>query len=199
MPDGWKCRAEPVAALKSAFDVFMDFIAAVDTGDRVGLSIYNAPGGEGLLESGLTDDYGALVNVVNHRQAGHYHLYTNTGGGLHNGREHLDAEGRANARKMIVLMTDGLSNWRNGSFNVNAARQYVLDEAALCAHESRKYKIMTISLGVGADTEIMQQVADMTGGKHFNVPGGSSHQEMYEQLYAAFEEIAKARPLRLVQ
>ena len=34
---------------------------------------------------------------------------------------------------------------------------------------------MTISLGVEADTATMQAVADGTGGKHYNVPGGTDH------------------------
>jgi hypothetical protein len=64
---------------------------------------------------------------------------------------------------------------------------------------SKKYKVMTISLGIEADTATMQSVADITDGKHFNVPGGANHQAMHDQLYDAFEEIAKARPLVLVK
>jgi hypothetical protein len=100
---------------------------------------------------------------------------------------------------MMVLMTDGLANWHGGRYDLAGAAQHIADEASLCAAEPRKYKIMTISLGVGADTSTMQGVADVTGGKHFNVPGGSSHQEMHDQLYDAFEEIAKARPINLVK
>lgn len=198
-PDHWKCRAEPVYALKDSMAVFMDFIAEVDTNDRVGLSIYNALDGEGILESALTDDYDSISNIVSHRQAGHYHQYTNIGAGLHVARVHLDSNGRPNANKMIVLMTDGLANWRNGSYNLSAAAQYITDETALCADESRKYKVMTISLGSGADTSTMQGVADATGGTHYNVPGGTTHDVMHAQLYAAFEAIAKARPLKIVK
>ena len=54
-------------------------------------------------------------------------------------------------------------------------------------------------MGTGADTSIMQQAADLTEGIHFNVPGGSSQADYYNQLYATFEQIAKARPLKLVK
>jgi Mg-chelatase subunit ChlD len=134
-----------------------------------------------------------------HRQAGHYHQYTNIGGGLKKGREHMDAAARSYASKLIVLMTDGLANWCNGQYNLSAAAQQIASETALCAAEPRKYKVVTISLGVEADTATMQAVADGTGGKHYNVPGGSDHQTMHAQLYAAFEEIAKARPIKLVK
>jgi hypothetical protein len=198
-PDLWKVRAEPMAALKSSVDVFMDFISAVDTNDRVGLAVYNAADGEGQVEIALTENYDPIVQSVNTKQAGHYHQYTNIGAGLHEARVHLDNNARPNASKMIVLMTDGVANWKNGTYNEAAANQYVLDEAALCAHESRKYPIMAISLGAGADTSIMQQAADITGGRHFNVPGGSSQEDYYQQLYDVFEEIAKARPLQIVK
>jgi hypothetical protein len=199
VPDLWKCRAEPVYALKDATGVFMNFIRSVDTSDRVGLVIYNASNGEAKLESPLTDNLDAITNIVTQRQAGHYHQYTNIGAGMTSARQHLDSTARPNAYKMIVLMTDGLANWHNGQYDLAGAAQQINNEANLCAAESRKYKIMTISLGAGADTATMQSVADITGGKHFNVPGGSTHQQMHEQLYDAFEEIAKARPLKLVK
>ncbi len=196
-PDLWKGRAEPMAALKSSVDVFMDFISAVDTNDRVGLSVYNATDGEGKLEIALTDDYDPIVTSVATKQAGHYHSYTNIGGGLHSARVHLDGNARPNASKMIVLMTDGNANWVNGAYNEDAANQYVLDEAALCAE--KKYPIMAISLGAAADATIMQQAADISGGRHFNVPGGSSQEDYYQQLYDVFLEIARARPLQIVK
>jgi hypothetical protein len=196
-PDLWKVRAEPISALKASVDVFMDFISSVDTNDRVGLSVYNAPNGEGKLEIALTDVYDPIVQSVNTKQAGHYHQYTNIGAGLHEARLHLDSNARPHASKMIVLMTDGNANWRNGQYNENAANQYLINEANLCA--AAKYPIMAISLGSAADASIMQQTADISPGKHFNVPGGSSQQDYYDQLYDVFEEIAKARPLKIVK
>lgn len=198
-PDHWKVRAEPLYALKDATGVFMDFIGEVDTNDRVALVIYNGPDTGGYLEQAFTDDYDSISNIVSHRQAGHYHQYTNIGGGLKKGREHMDASARAHASKLIVLMTDGLANWCNGSYNLANAAAQITEETGYCAMDSRKYKVVTISLGVEADTATMQAVADGTGGKHYNVPGGADHQTMHTQLYAAFEEIAKARPLKLVK
>ena len=56
-PDHWKCRAEPVYALKDATGVFMDFIEEVDTDDRVALVIYNGPERAAMLEQAFTDDF----------------------------------------------------------------------------------------------------------------------------------------------
>jgi hypothetical protein len=114
-------------------------------------------------------------------------------------RLHLDASARPNAKKMIVLMTDGNANWYNGAYNEAAANQEVINEANLCAATSRRYPIITISLGAGADTSIMQQVADITNGYHFNVPGGSSIQQMQDDLEDAFRSIANHRPMQIVK
>ena len=46
---------------------------------------------------------------------------------------------------------------------------------------------------------IAEQAANLTEGVHFNVPGGSSQADYYDQLYSTFEQIAKARPLKLVK
>lgn len=196
--DLWKVSAQPVTAVKNAMDVFMDYIQEVDTNDRVGVTAYNYYDGDGKLESELTHDFASLVNIVQQRQAGHYHEYTNIGAGLEEARKHLEAEGRPGAFKMVVLMTDGKANWVNGGYNINGAAQYVLNEAQACANNG--WPIITISLGAGADEELMGQVAEISkGGQHFNVPGGQSVAEYSAALMQVFRDIADARPLKIVK
>ena len=48
------------------------------------------------------------------------------------------------------------------------------------------------------DDALMQQIADTTGGRHFNVPGGGTIEEYEAQLKDVFREIAADRPLRLL-
>jgi hypothetical protein len=196
-PDLWKVRAQPVTAVKDAVDVFLEYIQEVDTNDRVGVAVYNAYDGEGVCETELTDDFQLIEDIVRERQAGHYHNYTNIGAGMHTAREELDQHGRLGAFKMIVLITDGNANWVNGGYNTQGARQYVLDEAQLAA--DRRYPIVTISLGAGADTWLMQQVAEITESTHFIVPGGQSVEEYSEDLKQVFHDIAGQRPLQLVK
>ena len=45
----------------------------------------------------------------------------------------------------------------------------------------------------------MQQVADITNGMHFNIPGGGSVASYEADLNDTFKEIAAYRPLRLVK
>ena len=197
MPDMWKASAQPITAVKNSVDLFVHFIQESESDDQMGLAIYNGPDGEGILESTLTKNYGFINSQSNQRQAGHYHNYTNIAAGMKEARDELDARARPGAFKMIVLLTDGVANWNNGGVNQSAARDAVIHEAYLAA--DRKYVIVTISLGAGADKNLMQQVADITSGSHFNIPGGQTVEEYAEDLTEVFQKIASHRPLRLVQ
>ena len=64
--------------------------------------------------------------------------------------------------------------------------------------QEAKIKIMTISLGANADTGLMQQIADITGGEHFNIPGGQTVAQYTQQLQDHFNIIAADRPLKLI-
>ncbi len=196
-PDLWKVSAQPITAVKDATDVFMDYMREVDTDDRVGLAIYNSDNGEGQIEETLTSDLDAVVDTAEQLQAGHYHSYTNIGAGLKAAREELDENGRSGAFKLIILMTDGNANWVNGGYSTSGADAYVMSEAQECL--DRKYPVVTVSLGAGADTSIMEAVAELTNGTHFNVPGGQSVDDYSEDLQEVFHNIASDRPLKIVQ
>ncbi|EAQ82467.1 pilus assembly protein TadG-related protein [Blastopirellula marina] len=196
-PDLWKASAQPITAVKNSVDLFIHFMQEGDGRDRIGLAVYNAPNGDGLLESTLTENLPFIMTQSRQRQAGHYHNYTNIGGGMTVGREELQTRGRKGAVKMMVLLTDGQANWVNGGVNNNAAKNYVLNEAYLCADQG--FTIITISLGAGADKALMDQVAEITGGVHFNVPGGQTVDEYSEDLTEIFRQVAGHRPLKLVK
>ncbi len=195
-PDLWKVSAYPVTAVKDAVDVFMDYITTIKTNDRLGLVVYDASDGEAILESPLTTDLDYVADIAQHRQAGHYHRMTNIGAGLRVARQHLEANGRDGAFKMIVLMTDGCANWYHGYYDPTAARNDVISEAEIAA--GLHYPIVTISLGANADLNLMQDVADITESRHFNVPGGQAVADYRDDLFAVFQDIAANRPLKLV-
>jgi len=192
----WQTSEQPITAVKDAFSVFLAFMQQVDTDDRVGLAVYTSDDGTGLLENGLTDNFQQIEDTSRQRQAGHYHSYTNISAGMQKARVELENNGRAGALRMIVLMTDGKANWHNNSYNPTAAVNNVRAEAQLAADNG--FPIVTISLGADADAGLMQEAADITGGVHFNIPGGGSVETYEEDLKDVFREIADKRPLQLV-
>ena len=191
-PGLWVCTTQPLNAAKNASDVLIDYITDVEADDKVGLTIYTHNSTDGALtEIGLTSDPASVKPYYRQRQASHYDAMTNIGAGIKEAREELVANGRQDAVWVIVLMTDGVANRPSGN-----AEQYALDQADLC--KTAKVKIMTISLGLNADTDLMQDIADATGGKHFNVPGGGTIAQYEQQLKDVFQEIASDRPLKLL-
>jgi Mg-chelatase subunit ChlD len=193
-PDLWKVSAQPVTAVKDAVGVFMDYIQEVDCKDRVGLVIYNSPSQTAVLEYPLSSDFAQIQNTAQHRQAGHYDQFTNIGAGIHQARLELASHARPGAFKMIVLMTDGQAN---RPYDESYAKSYVLEQAQAVAQE--KYPIVTVSLGNAADTGLMQQVADITKGVHFNIPGGQAVINYRANLLEVFRKTANDRPLVLVK
>ncbi|MBM4075317.1 MAG: VWA domain-containing protein, partial [Planctomycetes bacterium] len=193
-PDLWKTSEQPVGALKDGVDEFIDYLTTIEAEDKVGLSVYTHTNSVGaILEHGLSNNLTQIKTTARQRQAGHYKSGTNISAGMKVGREQIVANARPRAFRMMIVMTDGIANEPTNSATARAA---VLTEANLAAAE--KIKIMCISLGAGADTSLLQQVADVTGGIHFNVPGGSSIAAVRSQLQEVFRQIASSRPLRLI-
>ncbi len=193
-PTLWKTSEQPVGSMKDAVGLFIDYLTNLDAEDNVGLSIYthsNAPGA--LLEHGLSKNLDQVKVTTSKRQAGHYMGGTNISAGMNIARQELVSHARPRAFRMMVVMTDGEAN---APGNAATARAAVITEANLA--KANKIKILTISLGLGADTGLMQQVADITGGLHFNVPGGTSISAVQAQLEEVFRQIASSRPLRLI-
>lgn len=186
------CTTQPLTAAKNASDVLCDYITAVEADDKVGLSIYTHTNSNGAyLESGLTHDVASIKPLYRNRQAAHYDNMTNIGGGLKVARLELENNGRQDAYRVIVLMTDGVANRPSGS-----AESWAIQQANLC--KTSKIKIMAIALGLGADEDLMEELATITGGKHFVVPGGGTIAEYEAQLMQVFQDIAADRPLKLL-
>ena len=192
--------AQPLTAVKDAVDVFLDDVGQVSTKDRVGVSVYNSENGFGMTECSLTEDLQEVHEVTRTRQAGHYQGWTNIAAGLKNARQELEQNGRNGASKIIVLMTDGGANWiggTEGGYAPEQARQEVLTEAQRC--RDLQFPVVTISLGSKADLDLMEKVAEISGGVHYSIPGGVPVETYADDLIDTFQEIATARPLKLVQ
>jgi hypothetical protein len=191
----WKVSQHPLDELKDAVDEFLAYLTAHCKGDRASLSIYTYSDGTAVLEQGLTADFTKISPIIRQRQAGHYIGGTNMSAGMTKGRTDLQKNGRVNALKMMVLMTDGIVNLPTGKSASD--KQLCIDEANLCA--AAKIPVVTISVGALADVALMKQIADITGGAAFVVPGGQSVAAVKAELEAVFAKVASDRPIQLVE
>jgi Mg-chelatase subunit ChlD len=175
-------------------DLFSAYIQEKSPDDKMGVSLYTSSNSTAILENGLTQDFARISSLVRSRQAGHYVGSTNIYDGMRTARLELQNNGRVGSLKLMILMTDGYANLPGNS---TQARQKVLEEAQAAA--DAKIKIIAIALGVEADTALMQQVADLSGGAFFEIPGGRAVSEYEEDLKDVFRQVAADRPLELVQ
>ncbi len=190
----WQVHQQPLGAVKDACDILIDFLEFVEAEDQLGLAIYTHPNSNGaILENALSHDYDSVRPNYRQRQAAHYQGNTNIGAGMRVARWEIEANARPKAFRQMVLLTDGLAN---ASSTSSSPTQFCIDEAY--AAKASKIRIMTVSVGDGADTSLMQQIADITDGVHFNVPGGQGPDDYEQQLKDVFAEIAADRPLKLI-
>lgn len=211
-----------IEALRSAAPVFIDVLESVGDNDRVGVMGYGAmaskydpvaegdsgvpytsapaslyPGNDdwcGVLEAELTFDLDYIRNNVLDSatlEANKYNGWTPIGGALRDSCHYLDQNARPSVEKVVVLMSDGHANKPNGN-----GPGYAIKMADYAV--SLGIKVYTISLGNGADEDLMQQIADMTGGEHFIASGPASG--LSAALTEAFTRIADAmKQTQLVQ
>jgi Flp pilus assembly protein TadG len=177
----------------------------------------------------ITTNYSVIDTIQMHLQAGEYEGWTAMGDGILKGRELLvgvasnpsdHGYSRYGARPTLVVMTDGQTNQKPsgwsmpGGFNwadwtdydgngtadyttTDVNKKYAFWEATEAA--KRGVTIHTITVGAGADRDLMKAIAFACGGIHVDVPGGSTVADMQQQMEDAFSQIAaKVPPAQLI-
>ncbi len=187
---------QPVQAVKYAVQHMVEVIESLETDDQVSLEIY----GESVHhEYDLTDAYFDVTDRLNEMQAGHYDVWTNMGGGIEQATQELTQSGRQRAasRKIMILLTDGRANvdeyGHTGDYS--GGKEYALDAAQEAANAG--VRIFAVSHGFGADTDIMEQIAEIGNGRHFHAEG--SIDEYSEQLDEIFNTLGGKRPVELIK
>ncbi|MCA9243149.1 MAG: VWA domain-containing protein [Phycisphaerales bacterium] len=188
---------EPLRAVKDAVQIMVDTIEAQDNLDQLALQIFATTA---RTEVSLTDALDETPTVLYKRQSGHYDRATNIGGGLATAIAHLRSPvARENAKKVIVLMSDGVANIDENGNSVGdgaeGARSYALDQAQQAADYG--YTIYTVSVGYNVDRELMQEIAALGKGQEFYAVG--SPEEYTEQLEDIFKRLGGKRPVALIE
>ena len=198
---------------------FGDYIGLVtyDDSSRVE-SVLNDDGVPETVNLGddlITNSYTDINTIQRHKQASHYAPYTGLGYGIRDARELLSSHGRAGARPTILVMTDGNanrspSNWSlpgdwdwddvtdfdgDGQADYQTGdrdKQYALWQAVEAANLG--YTVHTMTVGAGADRDLMRAIASACNGISIDAPGGATIDEMRAQLLVAFGKIAANVP-----
>jgi hypothetical protein len=163
----------------------------------------------------ISSNFSLINDIQVHRQAGHYDLYTAMGAGIYEGRTLLQQHARYGSKPTLVIMTDGQANrspsgWSApGNWSWSSLTDYDGDGVAnyttsdvhkkyafYQASEAIKagFTVHTLTVGADADRALMKAIAFAGKGEWVDVPGGSTVQEMEQQMKDAFAKIAAKLP-----
>ena len=172
--------------LEAAKEVATKFIADRPD-DNIGLVVF---AGESFTQCPLSTDHGVLINLLNAVEFGVIEDGTAIGLGLANAVNRIkDSQAKS---KVIILLTDG-SNNRGDIAPLTAAeiakkfgvRVYTI---AVGKHGMAPYPFQTPfgiqyqNVPVEIDEEVLQQIAQMTGGSHFRATDNATLSAIYAEI-----------------
>lgn len=176
-------KPDRIAAAK---DIAIQFIAERPT-DRMGIVVF---AGESYTQCPLTTDRVTLINMMKDVQTGLIENGTAIGNGLATAVARLKDSDAVS--RVIILLTDGVNN-RGEVTPLTAAeiartygiRVYTI---GVGARGTAPYPVMTPygvqiqQIPVEIDEELLEQVADMTGGEYFRATDNTKLMSIYSQI-----------------
>lgn len=184
--------AQPMHAEKIAFRALADSLSS-GFGDQLALVTY---AGEATVELELNLDLQAAPVILDARQAGHVTATTNIGAGILKGVEALNGpDSREVAMRMMILLTDGVATASSDAALTPA--NFAREQADAAAAEN--VKVFAISVGADYDWDLMDYIADTTGGLHYHVDRETyDAQGFADELRDHLLEIASIRTVALI-
>ena len=172
--------------LEASKAVASDFVNG-RPGDRMGLVVFS---GETFTQVPLTTDHGMMLNMLKDMKCGMLEDGTAIGDGLASAINRLkDSEAIS---KVVILLTDGDNN--AGSIDpataAEMAKLYGIRVYTIGAgtRGMAPYPVQTFSgvkyqqVPVNINEELLQQIADETGGKYFRAETKEKLQQIYDEI-----------------
>lgn len=178
--------ADKLRQAKQATKNFVDIIAR-DGRNRIGLISFSDTAS---LDSGLTSDSTAIKNKIDTLNANGWSCHECA---IAKANQEISANGRVGIKKVIIMLTDGISNaiiGGSGSVDSLVAEQRTLDVVTAGFIASKTF-FFTIGLGVeggsgeyGYNPVFLEKIASLTGGKTYSASGGleTTYQNIYELI-----------------
>ena len=172
--------------ISAAKDIAIEFIAERPS-DRIGIVVF---AGESYTQCPLTTDRATLINLMKEVQTGLIEDGTAIGNGLATAVARMkDSDAKS---RVVILLTDGVNN--SGEIAPQTA-----------AEIAKTYGIRVYTIGVGAngmapypvmtpwgpdvqqmkveiDEQLLQSIADATGGRYFRATDNTKLSEIYSEI-----------------
>lgn len=158
-------NGQPLSRIAATKKVVANFVRHRQ-GDRVGLIVFAE---QAFLTIPLTLDTAAVSKLLNNLLVGMAGERTAIGDAIAIGAQNL--RHRPETSRILILLTDG----------EDTASHIPPLEAASIAKSSH-IKIYTIGVGNKLDENLLQKIADMTGGIYYQVTDVNTLEKVYEQI-----------------
>lgn len=191
-PDVANMPVQPLYAQKLAINTLVEFFSTLGSADMLALEIYQA---NALHLIDLTDDHQAVGDRMTALSPAEPGMTggTNIGEGMRLGIAELtSSRNRVMARRVMIVITDGLANRGGGGMN---GRDWALYQAGLA--NDQDIQVISVTVGQGADQALMAQVAARAGGRHYHADG--TFADYTAGLTQIFGEIGLRRTVTLIE
>jgi len=161
----------------TAADNFVNLIAK-NAQNEIGLVSFSS---SATTNSPLTSNYASVQTQINSLKASGD---TCIQCAIDQASAALTTAKRSNIKNVIVLLTDGIANYVEGSnqqVSESTAEQAALT-AAQNAHTANDTIIFVIGLGSDVNTSFLQQLATSTGGQYYFPPTTDNLNDIYSQI-----------------
>lgn len=174
--------------LEGVKEVVKDFVDS-RKGDRIGIVVY---GGESFTQTPLTTDHQIVLNNLEGIRFGLIKDQTAIGMGLATAVKHVKESNSAG--KVIILLTDGVNN--TGFVDPTTAaelakefniRVYTIGVgtngmAPIPVGKDFRGKVIYQNYPVEIDEDLLQNIADITGGKYFRATDNNKLEAIYHEI-----------------
>ena len=168
-----------------------EFISQQDTNTRVGVVIFDQAV---RLPVPLTD--ASLANretILNSLEKINYKgLFTNSPAGIERAIYELKNNGRPEAQKSIIFMTDGIVDTGNPERDLEKSKWLREDLAADAA--DNEIKIFGIAFTEAADFQLIQSIAQKTGGEYYRALTAKDLHSVFERIDENINTLPEPEP-----
>jgi Mg-chelatase subunit ChlD len=166
-----------LANAKIAAKNFVDVISQ-NTNNKVSLVTYS---NTGTTNASLTNNFASVKTQIDSIGT---QEFTCTECGIKKANTEISTNGRANIKKVVVLLTDGIANYVEGGTKEVAASQ--AEQKALAAatagNTASGTVFYTIGLGSDINANFLTQIATTTSGKYYASPTTDQLNSIYQQI-----------------
>ncbi len=169
----------------------VEFIAGLDDATRIAVIIFDQTVRLAVPLTDMSDTTRETI-LQSLDQINYKGLFTDSPAGIERAIYELKTNGREEAQKTIIFMTDGIVDTGNTDQDLEKAK-WLKDELAADAAESA-IRIFGIAYTENADFHLIQAISQTTGGEYYRALQADELKNVFEQVYTLINKHPEPEP-----